>query len=337
MTITDIRHQLIYRDTAPHRAINTIKFIVVHHDAVEAPTDYDPLALYKREANGHYHKDWDGDGKADGSGLMYHYKIDRKGNIYFCRNLDEALWHCGNYTKNLQSIAICLDGHLTNQLPTKAQLLSLKEFLTGLCTQHPEFPADFDDVFGHREISATNCPGDNLIKFVQDFRNKGGQVNVDDYPSEGETTPPPSDPCADLRTKCEELARENQRLEKELKSSQEVQQQTAASLSEISSQLAQKTQELEISQSSLLVANQTIAEKDEAIAKLEKRISSRDNRIAELEKERTDYRGYYEKALERDITKMSYGKILLVIINREQERLKKLIAALFSKKPAQSG
>ena len=155
---------------------------------------------------------------------------------------------------------------------------------------------------------------------------------------DGPLAPPPApDPCADLRIKCEELEKENQRLTKELKTSQEIQQQTAASLSEISSQLAQKTQELEISQSSLLVANQTIAEKDEAIAKLEKRISSRDNRIVELEKERTDYRGYYEKALERDITKMSYGKILLVIINREQERLKKLIAALFSKKPAQSG
>ena len=155
---------------------------------------------------------------------------------------------------------------------------------------------------------------------------------------DGPLSPAPApDPCADLRIKCEELEKENQRLTKELKTSQEIQQQTAASLSEISSQLAQKTQELEISQSSLLVANQTIAEKDEAIAKLEKRISSRDNRIVELEKERTDYRGYYEKALERDITKMSYGKILLVIINREQERLKKLIAALFSKKPAQSG
>jgi len=155
---------------------------------------------------------------------------------------------------------------------------------------------------------------------------------------DGPLSPAPTpDPCADLRTKCEELEKENQRLTKELKTSQEVQQQTAASLSEISSQLAQKTKELEISQHSNLVANQTIAEKDEAIAKLEKRISSRDNRIAELEKERTDYRGYYEKALERDITKMSYWKILLVIINREQERIKKLISALFKKRPAQGG
>ncbi len=331
MNIADIRHQLAYRDTAPHRAIDTIKFIVVHHDAVEAPTDYDALALYKREAEGHYNKDWDGEGKADGSGLMYHYKIDRKGNIYFCRNLDEALWHCGNYTKNLQSIAICLDGHLTNQRPTKAQLSCLKEFLIGLCTQHPEFPADFDDVFGHREISATNCPGDNLIKFVQDFRNKKGQVNVDDYPTEGEETPPPTDPCADLRTKCEELEKENQRLAKELKTSQEVQQQTAASLSEISSQLAQKTKELAKSQSSLEVANKTIAEKEETIRKLERKITERDNRIAELEKERTDYRSLYEKTLERDVTKISYGKIVLAILKREQARLKSFLAKLLKR------
>ena len=181
MKISDIRSQLVYRDTAPHRAINSIKYIVIHHDAVEAPTEYNPIELYKREANYHYNKDWNGDGKVDGSGLMYHYKIDRWGNIYFCRNLGEALWHCGNYTKNLQSIAICLDGHLTNQKPTKAQLQSLKDFLVGLCTQHPEFPAGFSSVFGHREISATNCPGDNLIKFVQDFRKNKGQVNIENY------------------------------------------------------------------------------------------------------------------------------------------------------------
>lgn len=134
---------------------------------------------------------------------------------------------------------------------------------------------------------------------------------------DGPLSPAPTpDPCADLRTKCEELARENQRLEKELKSSQEVQQQTAASLSEISSQLAQKTKEAEKWQEELASCKDELAKKEETIANLERRISSRDNRIAELEKERTDYRGYYEKALERDISKMSYGQILVVVLKR---------------------
>lgn len=155
---------------------------------------------------------------------------------------------------------------------------------------------------------------------------------------DGPLSPAPApDPCADLRTKCEELEKENQRLTKELKTSQEVQQQTAASLSEISSQLAQKTKELAKSQSSLEVANKTIAEKEETIRKLERKITERDNRIAELEKERTDYRSLYEKTLERDVTKISYGKIVLAILKREQARLKSFLAKLLNKKTAQSG
>jgi len=149
---------------------------------------------------------------------------------------------------------------------------------------------------------------------------------------DGPLSPAPApDPCADLRTKCEELEKENQRLAKELKASQEVQQQTAASLSEIAAQLANKTKELAKSQSNLETANKTIAEKDEAIGKLERKITEKDNRIAELEKERTDYRRRYEEKLEVDVTTISYGKIVLAILNREQASIKSFLAKLLKK------
>ena len=149
---------------------------------------------------------------------------------------------------------------------------------------------------------------------------------------DGPLSPAPApDPCADLRIKCEELEKENQRLAKELKASQEVQQQTAASLSEIAAQLANKTKELAKSQSNLETANKTIAEKDEAIGKLERKITEKDNRIAELEKERTDYRRRYEEKLEVDVTTISYGKIVLAILNREQASIKSFLAKLLKK------
>jgi len=324
MKISDIRNQLAYRNTAPHRAINSIKCIVVHHDAVEAPAEYNPIERYKGEARFHYNKDWNGDGKPDGSGLMYHYKIDRKGNIYLCRNLGEALWHCGNYTKNLQSIAICLDGHLTNQKPTKAQLQSLKDFLFGLCTQHPEFPAGFSNVFGHREISATNCPGDNLIKFVQDFRNKKGQVNVDNYPQETEENL--SEPTA-----CEAERKEIRNLTKELKNSQSIQKRMGESLKLIGAELEDKKKGLSKSQRELKTANETIATKDEEIKKLKRRITTKDDRIAELKKERNAYRGRYEDKLETDVTAMPYRKMIPAILKREQERIKLLLGKLLNK------
>ena len=72
---------------------------------------------------------------------------------------------------------------------------------------------------------------------------------------------------------CEAEKEEIRKLQDQLKNSQSVQEQTAASLSEIAAQLAAKTKELAKSQSSLEVANKTIAEKEEAIRKLEGTLS----------------------------------------------------------------
>jgi len=129
----------------------------------------------------------------------------------------------------------------------------------------------------------------------------------------------------------EEITKENQTLRKELKISQGVQEQTAASLSEITAQLADKTKELSNSQKEVKTANKTIAEKDEEIRKLERRITKKDNRIADLAKERTDYRGRYEDKLKTDVTTMPYWKMLLAIITREQGHIKHIISLLFKR------
>ena len=51
MKISDIRSQLVYRDTAPHRAINSIKYLFIHHNAVQAPAEYNSIELYKKGAD----------------------------------------------------------------------------------------------------------------------------------------------------------------------------------------------------------------------------------------------------------------------------------------------
>ncbi len=153
----------------------------------------------------------------------------------------------------------------------------------------------------------------------------------------GETDEPLSVETPPEPINCEKEREEIRNLQSQLKNSQSIQEQTAASLSEIAAQLAAKTKEAKSWQSQYLATNKTIAEKEEAIRKLEGRISGKENRIAELEKERTDYRSLYEKALERDVTKISYGKIVLAILKREQARLKSFLAKLLNKKTAQSG
>ena len=167
----------------PH-SIASITKLVIHHDAQWRPDEYDSLTRYIQQANFHIGRGEDG--------LQYHIKIDNVGEVFYCRNYTDTLWHCGNYPVNRASIAICLDGDFTQQQPTPQQLSALQGVLDELCTQHPEFPADSDDVFGHGEVGASACPGFNLLPFVQTYRN-GGTISTPVTPPTP-PTPPVQDP-----------------------------------------------------------------------------------------------------------------------------------------------
>ena len=167
------------QDTA--HSVASISKIIVHHDAQWRPEAYDDLTRYIQQANFHIGRGEDG--------LQYHYKISNLGDVYQTRNWTDTLWHCGNYPVNRASIAICLDGDFTQQQPTAQQLSALQGLLDELCQNHPEFPADSNDVFGHGEVGSSACPGFNLLPSVQKYRN-GGSISVTAPP----TPPPVQDP-----------------------------------------------------------------------------------------------------------------------------------------------
>jgi len=190
--ITDVRGDsyLNPRWSEEARGEGSITKIIVHHDAAIRPHDYDSMARYRSEAAAHYTR--------LGPGLQYHFKIDNVGEIFWIRPFTQATYHAGNYAVNRQSVAICLDGYFHsphNQMPTREQYEALKQLLDWLCTKNPQFPADQNDVFGHREISATACCGDTLIGFVQEYRNKNGNPIIPnvpyDHPSLQPATPAP--------------------------------------------------------------------------------------------------------------------------------------------------
>jgi hypothetical protein len=187
--MTDIRNSLPRNglQDSPHG--NDIRKIVVHHDAQWRSADYDSVARYVSQAWGHINRGEDG--------LQYHYKVDNVGEIFWCRNHEETLWHCGDYPVNRTSIAICVDGDFTQQTPTREQYQGLKELLDNLCTQHPEFPADEGQVFTHKDFAATACPG-MLRDFIVQYRNTGTATPIPEVPyndgTMGNTTPIPQPP-----------------------------------------------------------------------------------------------------------------------------------------------
>lgn len=160
------------------RKASSIKAITVHHSAFphSGKTDDQILDSFYSVHKG---KNW--------PGLSYHFVIPESGKIYQINELTWTTWHDSS---NYDSIGICLNGYFHpdhNNQPTKAQLDSLKWLLDNLCTQHPEFPAAQGDVYGHRDIGSTACPGNILYPYVTEYRNKKGEVSW-----EGNTMPEPT-------------------------------------------------------------------------------------------------------------------------------------------------
>jgi hypothetical protein len=169
------------------RPIGAITQFAVHWDAMFRPHDYDSVARYVQEAQYHINLDWGGG--ANGDGLMYHFKIDNVGEIFQCRDLTDVLWNVGS-NANYWTIAICLDCG-ADQQPTREQLEGLQSLLDDLGNNHPEFPASQGDVFGHRDFTATQCPGDRIEQAINDYRNSG-QIPCQDVLYDWKEVPTPT-------------------------------------------------------------------------------------------------------------------------------------------------
>lgn len=176
------------------RAVGQITSISVHHDAANRPHDYDSVGRYHAEAAEHYQR--------LGNGLQYHAKIDNQGTIFLIRPFTTWLNVVGS-SANVSTLAVCLDGDFQTgqQQPTQEQYEALKQLLDELSTQHPEFPANQSNVYPHRFFSATDCCGDNLVPFVDSYRNNGGNVEIPqvgyDWPSMQPNQPVPA-PAPDV-------------------------------------------------------------------------------------------------------------------------------------------
>ncbi|MDP4228572.1 MAG: peptidoglycan recognition family protein, partial [Bacteroidota bacterium] len=159
MNLIDVRSKLPRNGSIQRRPVSAIKRIATHWDALYRPHEYDSLARYIQEANLHINRDWGGGARGDG--IMYHYKIDNVGDVYWCRDHEDMLWNVGG-AANWDTLAVCFDAG-DDQTITKEQAESFKELMEILCFHHDEFPASQGDVYGHREFNPTECPGDQIM------------------------------------------------------------------------------------------------------------------------------------------------------------------------------
>src|SRR3989339_1158402 len=152
------------KDTESFNKANYPEYIIVHHSAT--PRDTTRFETIKRAHIGFgwddigYHK-WIA-GELDGDGVLI---LGRKDNVIGA--------HCDSNKMNYRSLGVVLCGNFHNsETPTSAQLTTLQKALDDLRLER-SIPKE--RVLGHGEVpeSATDCPGNALLSYVQRYRRTG--------------------------------------------------------------------------------------------------------------------------------------------------------------------
>lgn len=160
----------------PMQYSNDIKFLAVHHTATVENLDNPRQAIRNIQ---YYHAIVRGWGD-----IGYHYVIDQQGNIYEGRDGGKNIIGGHSTEINKVSVGIALLGNFQEKEPTEATLKALTKLLSALADEYNLDVNDYDSyegvrypvLGGHRDYSATACPGIYGRKFLPVLR---GLVNAE--------------------------------------------------------------------------------------------------------------------------------------------------------------
>lgn len=97
--------------------------------------------------------------------IGYHFVVDTNGRVWEGRSLAYAGAHVAGH--NADNIGILALGNFNRQKPSTAIVVTLQKLVAAL-QQHYSIRADH--VFGHRELGASDCPGNHLFPRVKAIR-----------------------------------------------------------------------------------------------------------------------------------------------------------------------
>lgn len=146
----------------------------VHHSAVLARSGSQRAAAAAVRAIQRTHMQ--GNGWSD---IGYHFLIDRAGRVWTGRPIEWQGAHAGDAARNRGNVGVCLLGNFVaqgdGQTPSAEQIVALENLLT-------QFARDYgiaaDDIYTHRELRSTSCPGERLQQLVNSIRRRFDQARL---------------------------------------------------------------------------------------------------------------------------------------------------------------
>ncbi|MEM1424813.1 MAG: peptidoglycan recognition family protein, partial [Planctomycetota bacterium] len=143
-----------------------IRRVTLHHDGMTTFTSTSSAAAQTRiEAIRAAHR---GRGWGD---IGYHYVVDPAGRIWQGRPLEWQGSHVG--AQNQGNVGICVLGNYERQRPTIAQLDMIESFTAQLMRTHG---VSLREVYTHRELASTACPGRFLQPRLVAMRENTGAL-----------------------------------------------------------------------------------------------------------------------------------------------------------------
>ncbi len=144
-----------------HRPMNGIRRITVHHTG-----EYDGMAgrsdVQVLQAMDRFHRQQRG-----WAAIGYHFIIGRDGTVYEGRPLTMQGAHVGGH--NEHNLGITLVGDFHRSQPSPAQLASLQRLLD---VMRRRFSVGREQIFGHRDLAPSICPGDRLYEWLQNYLSR---------------------------------------------------------------------------------------------------------------------------------------------------------------------
>lgn len=123
-----------------------ITHLVVHHSASHPDTTPEEIKKWHIERGF--------------SGIGYNKIITADGIIHSARPESEVPASVKGFNKG--TVAVCLTGSFSRDTPTNYQLISLQVLLQEWKLKYPSAK-----IVGHRDLGATECPGDSLYLWLK--------------------------------------------------------------------------------------------------------------------------------------------------------------------------